>query len=176
MNIIRIIKNLILLSILWISNSYADVVINVTAEMMTPACDIRSNNNSAPLNISFGSQNIDVVNKSTVFREFPLYLSNCDFRKNMAIVLTPNTGKSIDYNGKPVLETSISNLGINFNDITGGTVKSLEVGQSKRITPEKVNDTEYRIDLQADLVSIIPPEKLAPGKFTASMTVQIVYD
>lgn len=176
MNITRMANVFFLLPILLISNSYADVIVNVSAEMIAPVCDIRSNNNSAPLKINFGTQDTGSINKGISVQNFPLYLSNCDFNKNMAIMLISNTGKTINYNGKAVLETSINKLAINFNDITSGGVKSLPVGQSQRIIPEKVTANEYRIDLQADLVSPIPPETLALGKFTASMTVQIVYD
>ncbi|WP_341266008.1 hypothetical protein WKC53_05495 [Morganella morganii] len=60
--------------------------------------------------------------------------------------------------------------------MTGGTAKSLSVGEALRLTPVKVSDTGYRIDLQADLVTPVEPEKLALGKFTASAVVQVVYD
>lgn len=169
-------RMMILLSALTAVNSYADVIINVSADMVEPICDTRSNDSSAPLKINFGPQNIAALNKATAVQQFPLYLSNCNFNKNLAIMITPNTGKSLVYNGKKVLETSIANLGISFNDMTGGTAKSLSVGEALRLTPVKVSDTEYRIDLQADLVTPVEPEKLALGKFTASAVVQVVYD
>ncbi|EKT63804.1 fimbrial subunit [Providencia burhodogranariea] len=52
----------------------------------------------------------------------------------------------------------------------------MEVSQKQRIDPERINDTEYRMDIQAQLVSAIEPSELKLGKFTASVTITVTYE
>ncbi|EKT55338.1 fimbrial protein [Providencia burhodogranariea] len=155
--------------------SYADVLLDVTATMIEPTCDIRSENNSSPLKISFGTLNIDDVNKSKAVNNFPLYITGCNLNKNLAIILSPKGMGTLLYNGKKILATSISGLGIDFNEVTGGNVRSLDVSKKQRIYPENISSSQSKIDLQAKLVSTVPVNQLEAGKFTSTMTIAVTY-
>lgn len=174
-NVIKTTSQLLLL--LASSLSQADVLIDVTATMVEPACNIRSENSSSPLNINFGTLNIDKLNTPDSVKGFSLYLTGCNFSKTLAIVLNPKGSSTLDYNGKNILSTNTEGLGIDFNDATGGgAARSLEVSQKQRIDPERINDTEYRMDIQAQLVSAIEPSELKPGKFTATVSILVTYE
>ncbi|MEQ4672509.1 type 1 fimbrial protein, partial [Providencia manganoxydans] len=80
------------------------------------------------------------------------------------------------YNGKNILATSTDGLGIDFKEVTGGTVRPLEMSKKQRIYPERVDETLYRMDLQAQLVNAVPINQLAPGKFTSTVTLSVTYN
>lgn len=154
---------------------HGDVLINVSATMISPACNIRSENNSSPLKINFNTLNPEELNTSISTRNFPVYITGCDFSKNLAIILNPKGTNTLLYNGKKILATNIDGLGIKFNEITGGTTRSLEMNQTQRIYPERINSALYRMDLQAQLVNSIPITQLQLGKFTSSVTIAVTY-
>lgn len=177
MNIGDKIKNCLgLFTLLMPLFSQADVLVNVSATMVTPACNIRSENSSAPLNINFDLVNVDELGSEKASETFSLYLSDCDFNRNLAILLSPKGLGALSYNGKKVAATSLYGLGIDFNDITGGGERSLNVEQTQRITPEQVTVSEARIDLQARLVNAVPINQLESGRFTSTVTISVTYD
>lgn len=155
---------------------YADVLIDVTATMVAPVCNIRSENSSSPLKIGFGILNPETLNELTGVKNFSLYLSDCDFSKSLAIMLNPKGGGTVLYNGKNILATSTNGLGIDFKEVTGGTVRALEVNKKQRIYPKQINATLYRMDLQAQLVSAVPINQLKLGKFTSTVTLSVTYN
>lgn len=163
----------LLLAPMW---SQADVLINVTASVISPACDIRSENNTAPLKINFGTINPETLNDTTVIEDFSLYLSECDFNRNLAIIFSPKGSGSLMYKGKNILATGIDGLGVDFTDVTGGITRAIEVGKKQRISPQQVNSTLYRIDLKAQLVSAVPTKELKPGRFSSTVTLLVMYD
>lgn len=75
--------------------SVADVLVEVSATMVTPACDIRSEDSSAPLKINFGTLNVDELYQSEVNHDFTLYLTGCDFNKTLALLLTPKGSSTL---------------------------------------------------------------------------------
>lgn len=158
------------------SMGQADVLVDVTATMISPACDIRSEDSSSPLKISFGIIKIDNLSDLSVMQNFPLYISGCHINKDLAIMLEPKNDGSLVYNGKAILATSTDGLGIDISDITGGKVRSLNVGIKQLVYPEKIDATQYRMDLQAQLVNTVPVSQLAVGKFTSSMMVLVTYN
>ncbi|AFH94312.1 MULTISPECIES: fimbrial protein [Providencia] len=164
-----------LLLLLTVLESHADVLVDVTATMVDPACNIRSENSSSPLKIGFGTLNPNSLNTSAAVNDFSLYITGCNFNNTLAIVLSPKGGSSVLYNGKNILATSINGLGIDFKEVTGGTVRALEVSKKQRIYPERVDATLYRMDLQAQLVSTVPINQLALGKFTSTVTLSVTY-
>ncbi|WP_300004074.1 fimbrial protein [uncultured Cedecea sp.] len=156
--------------------SHADVFIEVTATMVSPACNIRSENSESPLKIGFGTLNPENLNTTSSAKDFSIYISGCDFSKALAIVLNPKGGSTLLYNGKNILATSTDGLGIDFKEVTGGTVRALEVSKKQRIYPEQVDATLYRMDLQAQLVSAEPVNQLELGKFTSIVTFSVTYN
>ncbi len=156
--------------------SHADVLVDITATMVDPACNIRSENSSSPLKISFGTLNPEALSKSTAIKDFSLYISGCNFSKSLAIVLNPKEGNTLLYNGKKILATSTVGLGIDFKEVTSGTVRALEVNKTQRIYPERVDATLYRMDLQAQLVNAVPISQLELGKFTSTITFSVTYN
>lgn len=82
-------KSLGLLLLCTVLESHADVLIDVTATMVDPACNIRSENSSSPLAIDFNIINSSELNKSAVVKDFSLYISDCNFSKSLAMVLNP---------------------------------------------------------------------------------------
>ncbi|MGJ3355718.1 fimbrial protein [Providencia sp. Je.9.19] len=158
------------------SMGQADVLVDITATMISPACDIRSEDSSSPLKISFGIIKIDNLSDLSVMQNFPLYISGCHINKDLAIMLEPKNDGSLVYNGKAILATSTDGLGIDISDITGGKVRSLNVGIKQLVYPEKIDATQYRMDLQAQLVNTVPVSQLAVGKFTSTMMVLVTYN
>lgn len=156
--------------------SQADVLVDVTATMVDQACNIRSENSSSPLKIGFGTLNLEALNKSVAVKDFSLYISGCNFSNSLAIVLTPKGGNTLLYNGKNILSTSTEGLGIDFKEVTGGTVRALEVSKKQRIYPERINATLYRMGLQAQLVSAVPINQLELGTFTSTVTLSVTYN
>ncbi|HEM8292659.1 TPA: fimbrial protein [Providencia rettgeri] len=169
-------KSLGLLLLCTVLESHADVLIDVTATMVDPACNIRSENSSSPLAIDFNIINSSELNKSAVVKDFSLYISDCNFSKSLAMVLNPKGGSTLSYNGKNILATSIDGLGIDFTEVTGGTIRALEMNKKQRIYPERVNATLYRMDLQAQLVSAVPIKQLELGEFTSTVTLSVTYN
>lgn len=161
------------------SMGQADVLVDVTATMISPACDIRSEDSSSPLKISFGIIKIDNLSDlsvMSVMQNFPLYISGCHINKDLAIMLESKNDGSLVYNGKTILATSTDGLGINISDVTGGNVRPLNVGIKQLVYPEKIDATQYRMDLQAQLVNTVPVSQLAVGKFTSTMMVLVTYN
>ncbi|AUU36344.1 MULTISPECIES: fimbrial protein [Proteus] len=156
--------------------SSADVLVEVTASMVDPACNIRSENSSSPLKIGFGTLNPESLSKSTAVKDFSLYISGCNFNNSLAIMLNPKGRSTLLYNGKNILATSIDGLGIDFKEVTGGTVRALEMSKKQQIYPERVNSTLYRMDLQAQLVNAVPINQLTLGKFTSTVTLAVTYN
>lgn len=156
--------------------SHADVLVEVSATMVDPTCNIRTENSSSPLKIGFGTLNPEDLNKSTAVKDFSLYISDCNFSNRLAIVLNPKGGNTLVYNGKNILATSTEGLGIDFKEMTGGTVRELEVSKKQRIYPVRIDATLYRIDLQAQLVSAVPVNQLEQGKFTSTVTLSVTYN
>lgn len=155
---------------------YSDVLINVSATMIAPACDIRSENSSSPLEIGFNTVNTASLDSEPQIKNFSLYISGCEFNRDLAIVMNPKGHKSILHDGKNILSTSIEGLGIDFKEVTGGAVRELEMDKKQRIYPERLDSSNYRVDLQAQLVSAIPLEELKPGRFSSSMTLSVTYN
>ncbi len=153
----------------------ADVFVEVTATMIPPTCNIRSEDNSSPLKVSFGTHNIDNLDTLVVNKDFPLYITGCDFSRELAVILNPKGYSTFIYNGRLILATSTEGLGVNINDVTGGTVRALEVNQIQRIYPEKIDTAEYRVDLQAQLVNTLPVNQLVAGPFTSTMMILVTY-
>lgn len=80
------------------------------------------------------------------------------------------------HNGQLLLATTIEGLGINFNEITQGVVRPLDINSVQSNHPAQITTAEYRADLQAQLVGTIPVGQLSAGKFTSSMTVLVTYE
>lgn len=165
-----------LILLLGSSSALSDIFVEVNATMLTPVCDIRSENYSSPLVIDFGTVNSEQLNGNTVDRDFPIYLSGCDFNKSIAITLNTRDGNTLMHNGQALLATTIKGLGIQFNETTEGTIRFLDVNAIEAIHPIQVNATEYRTDIQAQLVGTIPADELSSGRFTSSMTVLVMYE
>ncbi|OAT38671.1 fimbrial protein [Proteus myxofaciens] len=164
-----------IVSMLTVFSSHADVLIDVTATMVEPVCNVRSENSSSPLKIGFNSVNIASLSQSAIVKDFSLYISDCNFNNTLAVMMTSKSGSTLLYNGKNILATSTDGLGIDFNEVTGGTVRPLEMNKNQRIYPERVDETLYRLDLQAQLVSTLPINELALGKFTSTVTFSVTY-
>ncbi|EMI5491613.1 type 1 fimbrial protein [Providencia stuartii] len=162
--------------LLFASSAVSDILVEVNATMITPVCDIRSENNSSPLVIDFGTVNSDNLDGNTVDREFPIYISGCDFNKKLAITLNTNGSNTLMHNGQLLLATTIEGLGIHFKEITQGVVRPFDVNSVQAIHPVQITATEYRADLQAQLVGTIPAEQLSDGQFTSSMTILMTYE
>ncbi|HBO22403.1 MAG TPA: fimbrial protein [Providencia sp.] len=176
MRLLSIVKNVFWW--LWVVplGSHADVLVDVTATMVVPACNIRSENSSSPLKIGFNRVNLENLNNTEVVKDFSLYISGCNFSNELAILLNPKEGSTLLYNGKNILATSTKGLGIDFKDITGETVRPLEMGKKQRIYPERIEATLYRMSIQAQLVSAIPVNQLEQGKFTSTVTLSVTYN
>ncbi len=170
-------KNLLGVALLFISLvCNADIFINISATMVEPVCNIRSENGSAPLKIGFDTLTISSLTKSPVVKDFSLYISDCNFNNTLAIVLNPKGGSTLLYKGKNILATSTDGLGIDINEVTGGTIRSLETSKKHKINPERINSTLYRVDLQAQLVNTVPINKLKLGKFNSIVTISVTYN
>ena len=126
--------------------SKSDVLIDVSATLVDPACHLRSEDNSTPLKINFGVINIphnsDDISQSHIF---PLYLTGCNWNKSLGIMINPKNSNTMVYQGKSILSTSTDGLGININNITGGVAHPLEVNQIQQIFPEQIDATLQRI-------------------------------
>lgn len=176
MNLVKKMMQILwLLSLLVPCVSHASVQLVVTATMTEPACNIRSKNNSSPLKIGFGSINPKSFENADTSKNFSLYLSSCNFGNELAIVLNPQGYNTLNYQGRQVLATSIEGLGVDFSNVTDGSNRPIEVSKKERISPKKINNDLYRLDLQAKLVNTIPVNELELGKFTSTVTVSVVY-
>ncbi|MDR2225286.1 MAG: type 1 fimbrial protein [Providencia sp.] len=176
MSVLNLIQSFIYIFILVFPySSFSDVLINVTSTMVDPACNIRSENGESSISINFGTLNVDVINKDNKNAEFSLYISDCNFNKNLSIIINPKGTETINYEGKKILATNISGLGIDFSEVTGGGSRYLEMNKAQIVHPERLNDTEYRVDLKTKLVSIIPTENLELGVFFSVVTITINY-
>lgn len=120
--------------------------------------------------------NPNALGENTGIKNISLYITECNFSNNLVIVLNSKGSNNLIYNGKNILSTSKSGLGINFSEVTGGIIRTLELSAKQRIYPERIEDTLYRIDLQAQLVNVIPANQLELGKFTSTITLSIIYD
>lgn len=156
--------------------SKSDVLIDVSATLVDPACHLRSEDNSTPLKINFGVINIphnpDDISQS---HTFPLYLTDCNWNKSLGIMINPKNSNTMVYQGKSILSTSTDGLGININNITGGAAHPLEVNQIQQIFPEQIDTTLQRIILQAELVNTLPASQLRAGKFSAVAMISVTY-
>lgn len=155
--------------------SQADIEINVMATMVDPICNLSSQDDSSPLNINFGTVKTETLNKVEAAQNFSLYISGCNFNRTLAISLNPKGTNSLPYEGKNILATSIDGLGIDFAETTGDVNRALEIGKTQQIYPERIDNTKYRIDLQAKLVSAVPIEQLELGQFTSAVTFSVTY-
>ncbi len=162
------------LSLLFASISHSDVLINVSATMINPACVVSSIDGSSPLQIGFGNVNLDTFDKQTSEETFSINIDNCDLRKALVILLSPKKEGTLLYEGKNVLATTTDGLGIKIDDITSGK-RPLEMGLTQRIYP-RVSGNRGMIDLQAQLVRTVAAEKLELGRFTSAMTVLVTYN
>lgn len=156
--------------------SKADVLIDVSATLVDPACDIRSEDNSAPLKINFGVINLPTHSGDLAQPyEFPLYLTGCNWNKALGIMINPKGGNTLVYQGKNILATSTDGLGINISDITGGVSNPLRVNQIQQVFPELIDASLQRINLQAELVNVVPVSQLNTGKFNAIAMISVTY-
>ncbi|EKT57577.1 fimbrial protein [Providencia sneebia] len=155
--------------------SQADVIIDVTAKLIDPACTIRSKDNSKPLQINFGSLNPELINTPNSTRDFSIYISGCD-STNLAIIVTPKTNGAMSYNGRNILSTNTSGLGIDLKQVNGTSVRDLEISKLQRIYPVKNSSTESRLDLKAQLVNVGAIGDLALGQFSTSATFTVTYN
>lgn len=169
-------KTLITVLMLFGSLVHADVLVEVSATMVAPSCNIHSEHHGSTLKIDFGTVKFDELNSASHHRAFAIQLSGCDFNKDLAIMLAPKGNNTFIHNGQTVLATSISGLGISFNEVIDGGVRPLAMNKLQRINPQRLSATEYQTDLQARLVNRIPAEQLAAGKFTSAMTILVAYD
>lgn len=154
----------------------ADVLVDVTATMVAPACNIRSENASAPLLVDFGTLNVELLTQAPPIKKFSLYITDCDLTKTLAAVLNPKNMNTVTYEGRSILGTSTTGLGIDFSEVTGGTSRLLEFNKKMQIYPEKINASTSKIDLQTKLVSVVPINTLVLGKYTSSMIISIIYN
>ena len=154
----------------------SDVLVEVNATMVAPSCNIHSEHNDSQLTIDFGSMKPEALDNTHINKDFPIHLSGCDFNKNLAIILNPKGTHTLQHHGQTLLATTTAGLGILFNEVTEGAVHVLDINKLQRIHPKKISATEYRADLQARLISTIPSERLAVGKFTSAMTILVTYD
>lgn len=155
--------------------SYADVLIDVTATMVDPACNIRSENSASPLNINFKTLNPESLGKPEASQSFSLYITGCNFTKTLGIVLNSKGVSVLPYQGKNILATTTAGLGIDLQETTGGKSRPLEMGKNQRIYPERLNDNEYRMELLAQLVNTVPVTQLEMGKFSSVVTIAVTY-
>ncbi|WP_336844424.1 fimbrial protein [Providencia rettgeri] len=167
----------LILCVLFISfMSKSDVLIDVSATLVDPACQLRSEDNSTPLKINFGVINIP-INSDDVSQShtFPLYLTGCNWNKALGIMINPKNSNTMVYQGKTILSASTDGLGININNLTGGVAHPLEVNQIQQIFPEQIDATLQRIILQAELVNTLPANQLSAGKFSAIAMISVTY-
>lgn len=155
--------------------SYADVLIDVTATIFDPPCNIRSENSTSPLSVNFGALDTGSVGKAEASQSFSLYITDCNFTKTLGVELNPKGVSSLPYQGKNILATSTEGLGIDLQETTGGTSRPLEIGKNQRIYPERLDDNQYRMDILAQLVNTIPTAELKKGKFSSTVTMAITY-
>ncbi|ENU1226037.1 MULTISPECIES: fimbrial protein [Providencia] len=176
MNTINWLSKFILCFLCFSFIAKSDVLIDVSATLVDPACHLRSEDNSTPLKIHFGVINIphnsDDISQS---HTFPLYLTGCNWNKALGIMINPKNSNTMVYQGKNILSTDTDGLGININNITGGVAHPLEVNQIQQIFPEQIDATLQRIILQADLVSTLPASQLRAGKFSAIAMISVTY-
>lgn len=177
MNIINNMKILPLSMIFLIPSwSQADILIEVSATLLEPTCNIRSENNNSPLKINFGTLNPELISTTEVIRDFSIYIFGCNIDRNLDIVINPKVNGSIVYKGINILGTNISGLGIDLKQTNAGTIRDLEVNKRQRIYPTKLSTSETRLDLRAQLVSAVPINELDLGRFGTSATFTVTYN
>lgn len=156
--------------------TWADVIMEVTASMVAPACNVRSEDSASPLKIDFGIVNVKSLGSSGFFKVFPLYISGCNSIDNLSLIINPKGSGTLSYNGRRISGTNIDGLGVDLKEITGGIIRDININKKEHINPVKIDPSLYRIDLQAQLVNTIPAEKLKLGKFTSIITLSVTYD
>ncbi|HID7804208.1 TPA: fimbrial protein [Proteus mirabilis] len=164
--------------ILWIGcvlNTNADVIVNVSAIMLAPACSISSSDGHNPIEINYDIVNIEKLNNSPPRKSFSLFISECDLTKSLAIVISPKANGSMMAKGRNILATSVEGLGISFSDITMDKNTAIDVGRKQQIYPEILNN-KGKVEIQSELVNIKPISELPKGLFSASMSVLITYN
>ncbi|ATG15191.1 TPA: fimbrial protein [Providencia alcalifaciens] len=155
---------------------YGDVLVNVAATMVDPACHVRSEDGSSPLQINFGVVEINGAPEVSLTKDFPVYISGCSGRKTLSVLLNPKGYGTEEYLGRHILSTSAKGLGIHFLDVTDGQAIPLELNQLQALTPQPISTTEHRIDLQAQLVNTRPLNQLPAGRFTSAMMISVTYN
>ncbi|WP_265524477.1 fimbrial protein [Providencia rustigianii] len=155
---------------------YGDVLVDVTATMVDPACNLRGEDGNSPLQIHFGTIETHNLNEISLAKDFPVYISGCNGGKGLSILLNPKGYGTQEYSGKQILSTSTKGLGVNLYDVTGGKTDSLGLNQLQPINPELISETKHRINLQAQLVNTLPVSQLSVGKFTSAMMISVTYN
>ena len=162
----------------WIAcvlNTNADVLINISATMLAPACSITSTDGYDPIEVNFDIVNVEKLNISPPRKSFSIFISECDLTKSLAIVISPKANGSMMAKGRNILATSVEGLGISFSDITMDKDTSIDVGKKQQIYPEILNN-KGKIDIRSELINTKPINELPKGFFNASMSVLITYN
>ncbi|HGN1920476.1 fimbrial protein [Providencia rettgeri] len=167
MNIARI---LTLLSLFISTITQSDILINLEATLVRPACVITNENGDNELYINFSPVPVDRL--TTEIKTFGILIKQCDLSKNLQIYLSPKEGSTFNLDNETVLETSITGLGIRFSEENKSTAINLLTWE--RIYPQ-INGDTGRISLQSQLVTNQVPEVLEPGPFRAALSVMIDY-
>lgn len=155
----------------------ADVLIDVTASMVDPACDIRGENQQSTLKIDFGT--IELSSGAAHLAPpyaFPIYLVGCNATRSLSILLDSKNSDVLDHQGQKILSTSTEGLGVQIDDMTDGAIRILEMNKTTPIFPKPMGDASQRVDLQATLVNTIPINQLVAGKFTATLMMLVTYN
>ncbi|MPW45426.1 fimbrial protein [Acinetobacter guerrae] len=155
--------------------THADVLVNVTAQMISPACVLYSADQTSPLKLDFGNVQLKSVGEADSSKNFSLIIEGCDFAKDLSIVLSPKSSGVLLYNGRNILATTIDGLGIDLSVMNNNTIQALEVSKKQKITPTAIDGSKYGIQLKADLVSSVPLDQLKAGPFSSSVTITVTY-
>lgn len=157
------------------SLSYADILVEVTATMMAPMCTIRTIDGNTSTEVHYDNVNVERLENSEVVSNLSINISDCDFSRQLSILLSPKGGSTIIHDGQGLLSTSTKGLGIAFKDITSGNNHPIDVSKKELINPVLISTNLYRFDLEAKLINIIPASELVLGPFNSSMTILMDY-
>ncbi|MBJ9983887.1 fimbrial protein [Acinetobacter sp. S40] len=158
---------------------HADVLVNVTAQMLTPACNIAMGTGKGS-NIEFGRVQVEDLKKNQgPTQDFRIDITGCDFgNKAVGLAMLPKVGSVVEYNSQSLLATTTDGLAIAFKDKVGG--KSLRPdGSAQSINLTKYTDislsTTRFATLNAQLINTKPADELELGPFEAVITLLAQY-
>ncbi|MBK0063580.1 MULTISPECIES: fimbrial protein [unclassified Acinetobacter] len=158
---------------------HADVLVNVTAQMLTPACNIAMGMGKGS-NVEFGRVQVEDLKKNLEpTQEFRIDITGCDFgNKVVGLAMLPKMGSVVEYNSQSLLTTTTDGLAISFKDKANG--KSLKPdGSVQSINLTKYSDISLSktrfATLKVQLINTKPVDELELGPFQAVITLLAQY-